>query len=279
MPDTPGTGAFPAIKEERPELTTHVVYRPRDLASVRPARLGVIAWGNGGCAADGAEVRQHLLELASRGYVVIVPGRILTGPDAPPAPAPPPGQGAAQRPRTTVEQVREGLDWALAENAREGSPFYGKINPQHVAVSGWSCGGIQALQLASDPRVRAVVLHNTGLLNEGETTMTGTPLTKELLSTLRTPVIYILGGERDIAYQNGMDDFRRIGHVPAVVANLPAGHAGTFFHPNGGRVAQVAAAWLEWQLRRDALAGALFLGPNCGLCINPEWTIERKGIE
>lgn len=138
---------------------------------------------------------------------------------------------------------------------------------------------MQALQLASDPRVRAVVLHNTGIPIEGQTTMTGTPLTKLLLLTLRTPVIYILGGEMDIAYKNGMDDFGRISHVPALVANLPAGHGGTFFHPNGGRVAQVAAAWLDWQLRRDALAGAIFRGPNCGLCINPEWKIERKGID
>jgi len=28
----------------------------------------------------------------------------------------------------------------------------------------------------------------------------------------------------------------------------------------------VALAWLNWQLRGDAKAGALFVGDNCGLC-------------
>lgn len=63
MPDTPGTGQFPAMKEEDPSLPDHVVYRPADLSAVGAKGLGIVAWGNGGCSDDGAGVRQHLAEL------------------------------------------------------------------------------------------------------------------------------------------------------------------------------------------------------------------------
>ena len=89
-PDTPGTGRFPAMKEEVPSLPRHVVYRPSDIAALGGQKLGVVAWGNGGCSDDGASTRFHLLEIASHGYLVIASGRILSGPGAPPpAPRPP----------------------------------------------------------------------------------------------------------------------------------------------------------------------------------------------
>ena len=51
-PDTPGTGRFPAMKEEVASLPRHVVYRPKDLAGLGRTKLGVVAWGNGGCSDD-----------------------------------------------------------------------------------------------------------------------------------------------------------------------------------------------------------------------------------
>ena len=49
-PDTPGTGQFPAMKEEVPSLPRHVVYRPKALDGLGRQKLGVVAWGNGGCS-------------------------------------------------------------------------------------------------------------------------------------------------------------------------------------------------------------------------------------
>ena len=273
LPDPPGTGRFPALKEEAASLPNHVVYRPKDLAALGQTKLGVVAWGNGGCSADGASSRFHLLELASHGYLVIASGRILSGPGAPPA-AP-----AAERPRTQATDLTAAIDWALAENEREGSPYFGRIDALKVALSGWSCGGLQALRVASDPRVRTVVMHNTGVLNGGpNTTIPGMDLTKEALANFHTPVIYILGGPSDIAYTNGMDDFARIAHVPIAVANLPVGHGGTFQEPDGGAAASVAVSWLDWQLRGDAAAARRFVGDDCGLCRDSSWQFERKNF-
>src|SRR6185436_301792 len=140
-------------------------------------------------------------------------------PGAPPRePRPAAPQGQLPPPRTQVSDLTDAIDWALAENTRAGSPYFGRIDPAQIAYSGWSCGGVQALQVAKDPRVK-------------------------------TLVIYILGGPKDIAYENGMDDFTRISHVPVAVANLPVGHGGTYNEPNGGAAASVAVSWLNWQLR------------------------------
>jgi hypothetical protein len=276
-PDTPGTGRFPAMKEEVASLPRHVVYRPGDLAALGATKLGVVAWGNGGCSDDGASSRFHLLEIASHGYLVIASGRILSGPGAPPRePRPAAPQGQLPPPRTQVSDLTDAVDWALAENQRAGSPYFGRIDPAQIAYSGWSCGGVQALQVAKDPRVKTLVVHNSGVLNNGPTTMTGISVGKDVLQTLHTPVIYVEGGPTDIAYANGMDDFARITHVPVAIANLPVGHGGTFNEPNGGAAASVAVSWLEWQLRGDARSAKRFVGDDCGLCRDGQWSLQRK---
>jgi hypothetical protein len=279
LPDSPGTGRFPALKEEVASLPKHVIYRPANLASIGDHKLGVVAWGNGGCSDDGASSRFHLLELASHGYLVIASGRILSGPGAAAAPeARPAAQPNQPRPpRTLPSDLTAAIDWALAENARAGSPYFGRVDAAQVALSGWSCGGLQALIVANDARVKTVVMHNTGVLNAGpNAAIPGMDVTKDALANFHTPVIYILGGPPDIAYPNGMDDFARISHVPVAVANLAVGHGGTFQEPNGGAAASVAVSWLDWQLRGDLQAARRFVGEDCGLCSDPAWTFELK---
>jgi hypothetical protein len=57
-----------------------------------------------------------------------------------------------------------------------------------------------------------------------------------------------------------------------------AGHDATFGHVNGGRFAEVCATWLLWQLRDDPVAARMFVGPDCGLCADPEWNVQKKNI-
>jgi hypothetical protein len=280
LPDSPGTGRFPALKEQVASLPKHVVYRPADLAALGDEKLGVVAWGNGGCSDDGASSRFHLLEIASHGYLVIASGRVLSGPGAAPAePRPAADPGAPRVARTLPADLTDAIDWALAENGRRGSPLYGRIDPAQVALSGWSCGGLQALSVAKDPRVKTVLMHNTGVLNDGpNSTIPGMDVTKDALANFHTPVIYILGGPPDIAYANGMDDFARIEHVPIAVANLPVGHGGTFQEPNGGAAAAVAVSWLDWQLRGDDAGARRFVGDDCGLCKEVGWSLQTKHL-
>jgi hypothetical protein len=93
MPDTAGTGPYPAVKRTDPGFLDHVLYQPADLSKLGTQKLGVLVWGNGACSDDGASVRLHLAEIASHGYLVIAPGRILSGPGAPPRPQTPRSTG------------------------------------------------------------------------------------------------------------------------------------------------------------------------------------------
>ena len=278
LPDTPGTGAYPALTELDPELEGYVVYRPQDLAPFADGKLGLFVWGNGACAADGTSVRQHLAEIASHGYLVIAPGGWKSGPNAREPRDPPRAPGGPFETPTTATDLAHALDWAIAEHGRTGSRYLGLIDPAAIALGGFSCGGIQALRLADDPRIDTLVVQNSGILIDqppggaaGEMSMS-----KDQLKAIHTPVLYLLGGPTDIAYANGMDDFARLAHVPAMMVNLPVGHGGTYHEPNGGKAAAIVVDWLEWHLRGAAESRAAFACPEGRWCRDSQVTFERK---
>jgi hypothetical protein len=192
---------------------------------------------------------------------------------------PMPKEGERGRGSSQSSQLIDAINWAIAQNADKASPYYSKIDVSKIAVSGMSCGGLQTLEMAPDPRVTTAVICNSGLFVNPSTAMGGMPnLPKSQLAKLHTPTLYILGGEKDIAYANGMDDFKTINHVPVFVANMDVGHGGTYSQPHGGEFAKVATAWYEWQLKGDKEAAKMFTGNPAGLSKNPLWKIEKKNI-
>lgn len=275
MPDTKGTGPYAAEKTVDSAFPDHVIYRPNDLKPFADQPLPVLLWGNGGCSDDGASSRLYLAEIASHGYLVVAPGTIKTGPGIVRKPPPAKPQLGVE---TTTADVHAGIDMAARANGAPGT-WHDKLDLSRVAVAGWSCGGLQALQIASDPRIKAVVILHSGVFNTEKNPIKGIDVSKALLKTLRTPVLYILGGPTDIAYENGRDDVARIDTVPVFLADHNVGHGGTLNEPNGGSEAQVTVNWLDWQLKGDAKAGAMFTGTDCGLCADDSWTVVRKGIE
>ena len=147
---------------------------------------------------------------------------------------------------------------------------------------GHSCGGIQALAVAADPRIKLVVNWSGGLFvtppNGAAGIVENVP--KEQLQKLHTPVFYISGDSTDIAFANSNDDFGRITKVPAFRAYKDGvGHGGTYTQPDGGDFGKVAVALLDWQFKGDKEAGKMFLGANCGLCQDPKWHVEKKEIK
>jgi hypothetical protein len=272
VPESRGTGPYPAIISLDDALLNHVIYRPEDLTALGSKKLGIVIWGNGGCTDDGASARHHLEEVASHGYLVIAPGRILSGPSRKPnAPAP-------NFMTTTGRDMLAGLDWALAENKRRGSQFFGRIDLKAVAFSGHSCGGILSLQISDDTRVKTVIIHNSGIFpNIPQRPQLITD--KAWLDTrLHTPILYIIGNSDDVGHPMAMDDFARITKVPVFVAERDTGHEGTFAQPNGGINSQIAVQWLEWKLRDNRQAARMFVGANCGLCVDPTVIVRRKGF-
>lgn len=262
-----GTGPFHALMISDPSLPTHTIFRPEDLSPFgAKEKLPIIAWGNGACANSPWEHVNFLSEVASHGFLVIAIG-------------PMPKEGERGRGSSKSSQLIDAINWAIAQNGDKASPYYNKIDVSKIAVSGMSCGGLQTLESAPDPRVTTAVICNSGILGDPGSGMGGMPnLGKDHLAKLHTPTLYILGGEKDIAYANGMDDFKRINHVPVCVTNMDVGHGGTYSQPHGGEFAKVATAWYEWQLKGDKEAGKMFTGNPPGLSKNPLWKIEKKNM-
>lgn len=262
-----GTGPYKAIMYTDKSLPTHTLFCPKDLTLNGTAEhLPVIVWGNGACANSPWEHVNFLSEVASHGFLVIAIG-------------PMPQEGEKGSGRSVSTQMTDAINWAFAQNEDTQSPFYHKLDIRKIAISGMSCGGLQTLETASDPRVTTIVVCNSGIFINPNAAIPGMPnLKKEDLKKIHTPTLYMLGGEKDIAYKNGMDDFATINHVPVFVANMDVGHGGTYGQPHGGEFAKVATAWFCWQLKGDALAAKLFTGNPCGLSANPVWKTEKKMI-
>jgi len=273
-PDEHGSGQYPALFEQRADLPDHVVYRPEKLADLGQAKLGVYVFGNGGCSADGTSSRNHLLEIASHGYLAIAAGTIPT-PGAK-RPAPPPGTKLSAE--TATHLLADAIDWAQRENGRADSPFFHRIATDEIAVSGWSCGGLQALAVAPDPRVKTTIVMNSGFFNDGKSPIEGITSDKAMLNQLHGSILYVLGGPTDIAFANGSDDYRRITQIPVALVNIPVGHGGTYMQPHGGTGAEVVTAWLDWKLKTKPGAAAKFVGAECGFCRDPRLSIESKNL-
>jgi dienelactone hydrolase len=277
-----GTGPFPAILEQDPTLATHTVYRPQDLSKVK-GKLPIIAWGNGACANDGLAHRNFLVEIASHGFLAIAIGPpVVRQAQAKGAPKGDGKQAAAAGPATKSSQLIDAIDWALAENSRKGSLFSGKLDASKIAVMGMSCGGIQAYAVATDARVKLVGIFNSGILPapNGPGSPAMEDVRKEQLDKLHSPVFYVTGDKTDIAYENGMDDFRRVTKVPAIHTYKDGvGHGGTYSQPNGGDFARVAVAMLKWQLKGEKDQSKMFIGADCGLCKEAGWHVATKGIK
>ena len=254
-----GTGAYKAIMKEEKGLPEHTVFVPQDLAPFSATKpLPVLVWGNGACANSPWEHMNFLNEIASQGYIVLATGII------------PMTDEWYKGPMSRTEQQIESIDWIIAQNADPASPYYQKIDVKNICVSGMSCGGLQTLFNCADKRIKALMICNSGLFNQQNANQA-----VEKLKEIHTPIIYILGGKEDIAYENGMDDFHRIDHVPAYAANFPVGHGGTYREPHGGEFTVVALAWLDWQLKGNQEAAKLF--KNGELKNRKDWTLESNG--
>jgi sugar lactone lactonase YvrE/dienelactone hydrolase len=250
-------GAYKVMSEAAFGSPGHKVFRPADLSRF-PGRdkLPVMAWGNGGCAINSARYSGFFETIASHGILVI--GNV-------------PEPGAAQR-QQNPDDLRNAITWAERENARNGSPLKGKIDLEHVAVMGQSCGGFLSIAVSGDPRVKTIGVFNSGVqANRPEASA-------ENLQRAHGPVLLINGAERDFLTPSALTAFEQITKVPAFYgARHRAGHTATVDHPGGGEYANVASNWLLWQFKGDKKASAMFVGDTCGLCTNSDWSVRAKG--
>ena len=296
-------GPYKAVMEMDESIPNHTVYRPENMRQVK-GKLPVLAYGNGGCMNAGNLAEVFLTYLASQGYVAVAAGPIVPDADAilkkslePRAPGATGPSGLASLPpvlqkQSVTSDLIQVMDWAEAQNKLPGGKYEGKFDTSKMAVMGASCGGLMALAAAADPRVATAVIMDSGILRTGMRPPAGTqmpanmpaftmsmPANEDSLKKLHTPVLYVIGGEKDIAYKNAQEDFAAITQVPLAMVNVDAGHSGTWSQPGGGKMGAATFYWLNWQLKDDQTAKAMFTGDACGLCKESGYTVQRKGIQ
>ena len=233
--------------------------------------MPLVVWSNGGCRPANSLFITTLMLLAARGFIVVADG-------APEAPS----DAATGSPHP--QRVIEAIDWATtSEDARR--QFQNRSDPTKIAVMGQSCGGLEALGAAKDPRVGSTVSLNIGLYS-GPDPVGG--LSRDLLRLLHGPVLFIHGGPADTVGQNSIENYALVDLPAALVSNPAGGHARLFYgipvgQPDDGKIilveetVTILVQWLDFTLNGNRTAMEYFVGPG-GLSEVPGWTIETKNF-
>ena len=247
VPEYGGSGPHKAVAVRERSLTDFVVYRPMNMdaamtvgrsgmwttGEAKKEKLPVLIFCNGGCMDTSIGYENMLTDLASYGYVVVAIGEL---------------QMFAQHENdqhTPSSMVQRALDWLSQQSSNPASLYYHKIDIDRIAAAGHSCGGAQVLANAADTRLKTYIILNAGM---GKMTMADA--SAKSLKNLHGPILYLVGGTSDVAWQNAQIDYKAIKKVPVVLAdNTQSGHGGTYEQPNGGANARMVRAWLDWQLK------------------------------
>jgi hypothetical protein len=269
-PDAAGSGAFPTVADfsmNGPyEATTmggsgpnnnYTVFYPKELAP-NGAKNPIVGWMSGG--GTDPSLYPLLPLLATHGFVVVASNTI-------------PGIGDEAN---LGKEIIAGIDWALAENAREGSMFYQKLDSTKLASVGYSMGSLATFQIAGDARLTTTV-H-----------ISGGNMAPEPIHNLHAPAAFfcgipgddscdILSDTCDIAAANCDKDFAAA-TTPVFYANFSSGHLGILTPPMQGQIQTEVVAWLRWQLLGDVAIKARFVGEQCGVCQDQRWKVQQKGL-
>jgi hypothetical protein len=197
-------------------------------------------------------------ELASQGYFVVADGT--------------PGATNACSGGQDGKAMLDYITWAIAENDKSCSAYYGSLDTTKIAADGFSCGGLMAENVSGDPRFTAIGITSSGLFAADPA----------LYAKIHTPFKILLGGTADAAYPNGERDYDQISalNVPILLlSKTGAGHGGDLGDGKGD-FNTVNLAWLNWQLKGDtgATGKGLLMGASCKYCTASGWEYKSKSI-
>lgn len=259
--DNGGSGPFKAIAIAEQSLPDFVVYRPDDINKAAKAEglLPILVWANGGCMNSSIHHERFLTELASHGYIIVAIGHLQMTVEE------------RVHQHTSDTKLLEAIDWITAQANDKQSAYHNKVDLNKIAAAGHSCGGAQTLRVAADSRIKTYMMFNAGM---GNMTMAGA--STKSLDELHGRIIYIVGGESDIATNNAFMDYDRIDKVPVVFANLlKGGHGGTFAEEFGGSYSRITRDWLDWQFKGKDKSDVFLKGD---LSNYPGWTVKSKNF-
>jgi hypothetical protein len=239
--DLTGDGPYTAVTiESTGPSGGYTVYHPQELGP-DGLKNPFVTWGNG--ATTVPSLYALLPHLATHGFVVI----------------------ASNNAFVTGEEMRAGIDWLFEQNDDSSSIFYQKLDTTNVASMGYSLGSLGTFEIAADPRLVTTVHISGGAMD------------KAVVPNLMKPAAFFCGDPSDIAHENCESDFM-LATVPVFYGVFPGDHLGilgAFADPIG----TVVTGWLRWRLMHDDGLAAMFVGPDCSVCKDANWTVKQKDFD
>ena len=212
-------------------VTGFTIFYPSDMDGNHP----IITWGNGTFCPT--SLYSGLLDhLASWGFVVIASDSTWTG---------------------SGEEMLEGADYLIEQNATPSSQFYGLLDTNHIGTTGHSQGGGGAINAATDSRITTAVPLEP---SPGD------------IEDVRGPVFLVAGTSADIVRTNCYE--------PAdgpTVFGVVDGMNHMAFAGDAGDARGYITAWFMYQLQDDDYAAQAFTR-DCEICDNPNWEVEMKNF-
>jgi dienelactone hydrolase len=253
----------PITKETSASLPGYNTYRPADIKTGAP--LPIIVWANGGCVRRDATWTTILERWASEGFFVIA---VTSLPDADPAA---PG-------RFTVEEQAAAIEWAIKENATSSSPYANRLDVNRIVAAGNSCGGMTSLALAArDARVKSVYILSGSSLGPNTTKEAA----RALMSKVSAPVLFVVGGEEDIARKPSHLDYSLLREgIPAMVVSRSTGDHRTVSTDPAiqSDAADIGVNWFKATLQNDQDAIAMLRTRICAKCDPGTWSAQSKHL-
>jgi hypothetical protein len=259
-----GSGPHRVIVETNcsPGIDKGTIFRPAELKGSN--KYPIFVWGEGGCSQNGMSNAAAMAEIASHGYFVIADGT-------------PGGRGNVPMGNGDIapmgKQLLGYIDWAIAENAKPSSAYHDSIDTKKIAANGFSCGGLMAIGTVGDPRITTWGVTSSGMARVND----------DFYKLVRTPVLFVEGGTRDMAYaggQKGYENIAKLG-VPVLWFSKEIGHGGDLSSANGGDFTRINLAWLNWWLKGDekATGKGLLVGEGCPYCKDSAWEVKAANIQ
>ncbi len=173
-------------------------------------------------------------------------------------------------------EVKDGIDWMVAQNTMQGSIFFGKLDTTKIAAGGHSLGSIAVFANAADTRLTTTIHISGGTMDSAHAAV----------ANLHGSTLYLCGKTEsgsdngltsgDLAAPNCAGDYA-VTKVPVFYGqNTSPGDPGS--HAFGWESDFGAfTAWLRWYLMGDTTQKPMFLGASCGLCASP-WIAMSKNF-
>lgn len=242
------------VEENLDGLATHILIAPKDLGK-DGIKHPIVVWVNG-AGANSSSYRALLDNVAAHGFFLLDDKQSTF--EVPPE----------------VQAQRAAIDWAIAQNEKQGGPYFGKLDSTRIAIAGHSLGSVSTFGNVGDARIKTSLHMAGGLLGNPQGVDEG------WMKGLHVPAAFLCG-DRD---SNGIGRVRRDfagapPNVPVYFGLLAgAGHTDEFNKENGGRWGRVVIAWLRWQLAGDESFAKFFQGAECEFC-KGDWMAMKRNID